>query len=171
MSGHRNAAFDEAILPLLDDVFDFASRLTRDDRAAEELTQDAFARAFEAFGRFRAGTSPRAWLFTIVRNLHLNAERSRRRHSTVSLDEAGELGSAAEEPEPDGTPALDRAIAKLPAKLREVVVLDLQGLSCREIGAVMDCPAGTVMSRLYRARQVLRELLLAEADSREGGAG
>jgi RNA polymerase sigma-70 factor, ECF subfamily len=168
MRGHRNAAFDSNVLPLLDAAFDFARHLTCDPVAAEELTQAAFARAFETFHQFRPGTSARAWLFTIVRNLHLNSERSRRRHLTLQLEDLPEAQTPAEEPVFDATPALDRAISCLPVKLREVVVLDLQGLSCKEIGAVMSCPAGTVMSRLYRARQLLRGLLEAGGISRGG---
>jgi RNA polymerase sigma-70 factor (ECF subfamily) len=166
MSGHRNVAFDAAVLPLLDDVFDFARHLTGEHAAAEELAQAAFARAFEAFHRFRAGTSARAWLFTIVRNLYFNDQRGRRRHPTISLEEVGDLGAALEEPASDQTLELDQAIALLPVKLREVVVLDLQGLTCREIAGVVTCPAGTVMSRLHRARQVLRGLLEVPARSR-----
>lgn len=168
MSGHRDAAFDAVVLPLLDEAFDFARHLTREDGAAEELAQAAFARAFEAFPRFHPGTSARAWLFTIVRNLHFNDQRGRRRHPTLSLDEVGELGAAFEEPASDQTLELDQAIARLPVKLREVVVLDLQGLTCREIAEVVTCPAGTVMSRLHRARQVLRTWL--EVPSRSRGA-
>jgi RNA polymerase sigma-70 factor (ECF subfamily) len=170
MSGHRNAAFDSNVLPFLDAAFDFARHLTRDPVAAEELTQAAFAKAFETFHQFRPGTSARAWLFTIVRNLHLNSERSRRRHLLVALEDHDEAQTPAEEPVVDATPVLDRAIARLPVNLREAVVLDLQGLSCKEIGAVMSCPAGTVMSRLHRARQLLRGMLEAGGISR-GGQG
>lgn len=168
MSGHRDAGFDALMLPFLDDVFEFARHLTGNVPAAEELAQDAFARAFEAFHRFLPGTSPRAWLFTIARNLHFNDQRGQRRHPTVSLEEHHEADAVVEEARDDRTPELDQAIARLPVKLREVVVLDLQGLTCREIGGVVNCPAGTVMSRLHRARQLLRGLLEVEVHARRG---
>jgi RNA polymerase sigma-70 factor, ECF subfamily len=175
MSGHRRAAFDRELLPLLDEAFDFARHLTHDVDAAEELTQAAFARAFETFHQFREGTSARAWLFTIMRNRHLNEARSVHRHAAVPLELVGEASGALGEaltapPESpaDATPALDEAIARLPVNLREVVVLDLQGMTCREIGAVVGCPAGTVMSRLYRARQLLRSLLEERGVSQGG---
>jgi len=169
MRGHRNPDFDAAMMPLLDEAFDFAARLTRDDQAAEELTQEAFARAFESFARFTPGTSPRAWLFTILRNLFFNLERGRRRHALVPLEDAPEPSREPKETA-DATPALDRAIAALPVKLREAVVLDLQGLTCKEIGAIAHCPPGTVMSRLFRARQLLRAQLEAAGLVR-GGEG
>jgi len=168
MSGHRRAAFDREVLPLLDQAFDFAWHLVRDAEGAEELTQAAFARAFETFHQFHEGTSARAWLFALMRNLHLNEARTRHRHPAVSLELVAEASATPAESTPDATLALDDAIARLPVNLREVVVLDLQGMTCREVGAVVGCPAGTVMSRLYRARQLLRASLETEGYSRGG---
>lgn len=161
MTSFRNPAFDAQVLPLLDEVYDLAWQLCRDPRQAEELTQETFLKAFASFEQLRPGSAPKAWLFTIARHLHFNRRRGQRRHPETELEEA----KSAVAPEPEApqrersAQALEEAIAALPVKLREAVVLDLKGLTCKESASVLGCPPGTVMSRLFRARGLLKQAL------------
>jgi RNA polymerase sigma-70 factor, ECF subfamily len=169
MRGGKARDFDLLVLPYLDAVYDMALRLTGSQSDAKDLTQETFLRAFASFGRFERGSSIRAWLFTILRNAARNLRRDGARHPSEPLDEDSQATALAPEDVPDWsrlTPeAVDALIARLPLHLREAVMLrDLQGLSYREIAAVLACPVGTVMSRLHRGRAALRKLVLARLD-------
>jgi RNA polymerase sigma-70 factor (ECF subfamily) len=160
------ATFEDTVLPHLDAAFNYARWLTRNDAEAEDLVQDACVRAMRFFGSFRNG-NPRAWLFTIVRNTWFS-----RVSRAPALAQAGTLEDEYVDP-PDG--ALDpeeqllqqhavarvrRALEQLPADAREVLVLrEMEGLSYKEIAAVLQVPIGTVMSRLARARERLLAVL------------
>ena len=147
-----------------------ALRLTRHEADAQDLVQDTLTRGLERRAQFKAGTNLRAWLFTIQRSLFINAYR-RRRHVAW-------LGSVEDEEQRDAEPALattsaeetmlaswvdehlSGALAALPEHYREVVVLrDVAQWSYAQIAARLDCPLGTVMSRLHRGRALLRQLL------------
>lgn len=175
----RPAAFDDELLALAGAVYDTAVRLTRSAAVAEDLVQETFARAVAAADRFEPGTSMRAWLLSILMNLFRNHQRARVRHPEVELDEEALPAAEEEPPLPFAavTPELlDGAIAGLPERLREALVLrDLQGLSYLQISEVLRIPVGTVMSRLYRGRLVLRKLLapgvLERAAKRFSGSG
>lgn len=161
----RSTGFDEELLAFAGAVHDVACRLTRGTALAEDLTQETFARAVAASERFEPGTSMRAWLLSILFNLHRNHQRATARHPEVELEEDAVL--PVEEAPPlsfaSVTPAvLDAAIAALPEKLRAVVMLrDLQGLSYQQLSEVLRIPVGTVMSRLHRGRAALRKELAA----------
>lgn len=162
----RPPSFDEEAIEHLPALFDTASRLCGGEADAQDLTHDTYVRALAAADRYEPGTSLRAWLLTILHNLFRTRLRHRSRHAEVELDEETLVPAPAAEPVrwEAVTPAqLDAAIQALPLKLREVVVLrDLQGLSYREISQVLDVAAGTVMSRLYRGRMALRDVLLPD---------
>lgn len=151
-------------------MFRLARFLMRGNRAdAEDLVQDAVLRAFRAFPRFQPGTNLRAWLFRILRNAYVDLLRKRgHRPEAVDLDALGpehdpgveefQARAAREGAEVD----LEAALAGLPAELRMVLLLvDGEGMRYDEAAEVMECPVGTVRSRLHRGRRLLRQQLLA----------
>ena len=170
--------FKRLILPHLDGAYNLARYLTRDPVLSDDIVQDAFVRAFRAFGQFRGG-SPRAWLFAIVRNCWRTAQAGPAgvmalvvHESSLSEDQALKI-----ELETDPSPSpeeevirkseaenLRRAIEAMPEPFREAIVLrELEDLSYAEIAEVTGVPVGTVMSRLSRGRSILAEALLARA--------
>ena len=162
----NSVAFEEAVLPHLDAAYNLARWLIRNTQDAEDVVQEAYLRAFRFFGGFRGGNA-RCWLLKIVRNtcyswLHQN----RAQQSTDAFDEQLHTDMAENKnPESlllqkaDGL-LLKQALEELPAAFREVLVLlELEGLSYKEIAEVLGIPIGTVMSRLARARNRLRESL------------
>lgn len=159
--------FEAEALVHLDALYRTALRLTGNRAEAEDLVQDAYLRAFKNFNRFTPGTNCRAWLFTIMRNVFLSRIRHRGREV---LKDGAELESAAASvtaPSSDHPEAeffrrvlpgdVERALRSLPLAFREVVILvDLEGFSYREAAEALGCPVGTVMSRVYRGRGLLR---------------
>jgi RNA polymerase sigma-70 factor (ECF subfamily) len=137
----------------------YARALVRDPQWADDLVQDCLVRALSRHKLWRRGSNLRAWLFTILHNLHANNARdASRRPTTVALDEAGPALA-----EPSGQIArveaaeLLRALEQLPEEQRQAVLLaGLEGLEYREIAQVQGVPIGTVMSRLSRGRERLR---------------
>lgn len=163
--------FEERVLPHLDAAYNLARWLLRDARAAEDATQEASLRALRYLDSLRDGDA-RAWLLGIVRNTCFNAlSRSRRAGTEVEFDSA-EFEAALAAPE-TSDPAvaleqarlgrrIDAAIQALSAPLREVLVLrELEDLEYAQIAQIVEIPIGTVMSRLSRAREKLREALMA----------
>ena len=167
--------FHEQILPHLDGAYNLARYLTRDPVLSEDAVQDAMLRAFRSFGQFR-GTSPRAWLFAIVRNCCRTAQ-SRVAGSmslVVSESSLGEDVAKGLSQYPDPGPTAEEevfrkadavrvraAIDAMPEPFREAIVLrDLEDLSYAEIAEVTGVPIGTVMSRLARGRAMLAKQLL-----------
>jgi RNA polymerase sigma-70 factor (ECF subfamily) len=165
------AAFDEQALALADDVWRVARRLTRDHQAAEDLTQDAYARAFRSWRQYQPGTNMRAWLLRIVHNLAIdNARRTQRHPEQLGLEtddyylydhlgghQVADVDRLVERLSPG--PVLE-ALSGLAEPFRDVVVLvDLGDLSYQEAADVLEIPIGTVMSRLHRGRRVLKKAL------------
>jgi RNA polymerase sigma-70 factor (ECF subfamily) len=155
----------------LDSLYGYALILTRDQTAAEDLVQETYLRAVRAFGQLMANSNLKSWLFVIMRNAWLNQLRHNRSGPRfVELDDE-ELGFVHqktfvnEDPHVVYLRKLEReqirvAIADLPELYREIIVLrDLEGFSYQEIATMLECPAGTVMSRLGRARAKLRRAL------------
>ena len=159
--------FEQAVLPHLDAAYNLARWLTRNEQDAQDVTQEAFLRAFRFFDGYQGGNM-RAWLLTIVRNtcytwLHQN----RAPDFAVEFDEKihSEESSGSADPEIQVLANADketvhRALSELPEIFREVLVLrEMEGMSYKEIAAVASISLGTVMSRLARARTRLRESL------------
>jgi RNA polymerase sigma-70 factor (ECF subfamily) len=180
----RTRQFRETILPHLDGAYNFARYLSRDPVAAEDIVQEAFLRAFRAFGDFRGG-APKAWLFAIVRNCFLDWAAGRSGRDRVLVDEgalsdgqAQALANIADPDQDDPEVALLRrreaeavraVLDNLPEPFRETLVLrELEELSYKEIAALTAAPIGTVMSRLARARQMLSEMLMPGGAANSG---
>jgi RNA polymerase sigma-70 factor (ECF subfamily) len=162
--------FERTCLPLLGDCRAFALSLTRSSHDADDLVQDTFLRAQDAFASFEPGTNARAWLFTILRRLHIDRFR-RKRIRPASLPEEDLEERAMPRPAPpvedlpwDSLPpgAVLKAVEAVPEPFRLPVRLrDLDGFSYREIGEVLGIPQGTVMSRLHRGREYVRQALVS----------
>ena len=164
-------AFDTELLALFGTVYRTARRLTKNVADADDLAQETYARALGASGRFQWGTNLKAWLFTILRNIHRNRTRDQARSIVVIDGEAVDqfAGAASETPEDRLLrDALGRdvraAIESLPRALGQTLWLrEVEELSYAEIAKRLDIPIGTVMSRLSRARELLYRRLAAGA--------
>ncbi|MGE0267904.1 MAG: sigma-70 family RNA polymerase sigma factor [Candidatus Omnitrophota bacterium] len=163
--------FEENLLEHVDSLYHFAYRLTRNREEAEDLVQEASLGGLKSYHRFIEGTNFRAWMFAILRNIHINQYRKKSREphkvnyevveNFISLPEftgfAEELFSE----------ALQQSLDQLPEGLRTVLMLFyIEELSYKEIAEVMKCPVGTVMSRLFMARQCMKKkmILLAKKE-------
>jgi RNA polymerase sigma-70 factor (ECF subfamily) len=141
----------------------YARALIGNTWAADDLVQDTLERACSQWRFWTAGSDLRAWLFTLMHNLHANQARSASRSVSAGRcvdpeDVAGEL--AAPETDADLSMDLQRCLLQLPQEQRAVLLLvTLEDLSYEEVARVLDIPNGTVMSRLSRARSRLRELM------------
>lgn len=188
----KRSEFEATALVHLDALYGAAYRLTRNPRDAEDLVQDALLRAYRFWGSFQQDSNCKAWLLRIVTNTFIN-EYQRKKRSREVLDAA-----TAEQDATDGvlvhadandkvsperalldqsvSDDVQRALASLPDDFRTAVILcDMQGLSYKEIAEIMECPVGTVMSRLFRGRKllaaVLRDFAVAEGYVKDKSAG
>jgi len=154
----------------LDSLYGYAVTLSRDQTNAEDLVQETCLRAIGGMGRLRPDSNVKSWLFTILRNIWLNQVRQwNTMPQVVELDLDGSDGngvpSTSNDPHANYVSKLERdqvraAIQQLPLEFREIVILrQFEELSYQEIATILDCPPGTVMSRLARARARLRDLL------------
>jgi RNA polymerase sigma-70 factor (ECF subfamily) len=175
----RTAEFEELALPHLDSLYRTALRLTRSEQDAEDLVQDTYLRAFRAFDSFQEGTNCRAWLYKILTNSNINRFRKAvASPERVNFDDVKPFVASPQEPETASaadTEALGEilddelkaALETVPESFRTPVLLSsVEGLSYQEIARVLDCPIGTVMSRIFRGRRILREALADYARER-----
>ena len=174
MESNELARFEGVVLPHLDAAYTLARYVTRNEHDAEDVVQEACLRALKYFGGFRGegGQSARSWLLAIVRNTAYTWRRRGREALVTEFDEREHSDAIADEhPEAEllrdaAKQTLARALDRLPPEFREVIVLrELEGLSYKEISEVAGVPAGTVMSRLSRARARLQEALREEEGS------
>jgi len=151
----------------------YARALTRDANSADDLVQDALARALSKAHLWQEGTNLRAWLFTILHNEHVNQVRKRVREGTVIEISDFETGLHAR-PSQLGSvelKELERALQRLPEEQRQVILLiGLEGMAYEEVATIMDVPVGTIRSRLSRGRNALRALMDQEASNDRGTA-
>jgi len=164
---------DEVVRQALDHadaLYNFARWLARDPVEAEDLVQETYARALGAARQFAPGSNMKAWLFRILRNAFIDRRRrsqDRASPGVEDLEADGELSAPAMgELQLDQIRALvaedvSAAVHALPESFRTVILLDLEGMTEAEVANVLGCAAGTVKSRLSRARAVLRERLAA----------
>jgi RNA polymerase sigma factor (sigma-70 family) len=160
------ARFEQAVLPHLAAAYNLARWLTRNDHDAEDVVQEAYARACKFFSSFHGGDS-RAWLLAIVRHTSYTWLQHNRGHELRTVFDEESHGADGETANPEtlllrraNQQLLRQALEELPVEFREVIVLrELEGLSYKEIAHIADLPLGTVMSRLARARRRLQQSL------------
>ena len=172
----RSKEFEEQVLEHMDMLHAVALRLTRNSADAEDLTQNTLVKALRFHEKFKEGTYIKAWLLTILRNTFINEYRKRSR-TPLSVELTG---TEAADPAALPTGEQDRlhnmmellddevrlAVEELPEDFRNAVIMaDLEEKSYKEIADFMGCPIGTVMSRLYRGRKILRDKLSGYAHS------
>lgn len=155
-------SFDAQILALLPQLRRYSRSLTRSDAESEDLLQDCVEKALVNRAQWR-GANIRAWAYRIMTNLHLNARRAVTRRPSVGIEEAEGVASNTLPADPLERNRLVRALEDLPNDARAVLMLvAVEGHSYQEVADIMDIPLGTVMSRLSRARQMLRQKLQEE---------
>ncbi|GAC1657007.1 MAG: sigma-70 family RNA polymerase sigma factor [Candidatus Dormibacteraceae bacterium] len=180
------ANFGEEAIGHLDALYRGALRLTRDPDKAQDLVQDAYARALRYQHSYQPGTNMKAWLFAIMRNLYWDRFQKSQREG-VSIEDIGEFAlydrmrdDLGEGPEAEVLDKIAKgevveAIEKLSPLHREVVVLvDVEGFAYKDAAQILGVPIGTVMSRLHRARQQLQKDLFdyaVESGILPGGLG
>lgn len=154
--------FEQALLPHRDAAYNLARWLMRETHEAEDCVQDSYLRAYRSFGTFRGGDG-KAWLLTIVRNVCYSRLRSKQRAGAETVFDETLHADAVDEPTPtvwrssDLRALVPQALENLPNEYREILALHaVEGLSYKELSAVIGVPMGTVMSRLSRARSRLQ---------------
>lgn len=160
-------AFEELIRRHGPALYRMAYRLSGNQADAEDLTQDTIVEALRTFGRFRPGSRFDSWAFTIMRHRFIDRVRRLRRHPMLPLEPSETFAPPDTSIPPDEaairgeqSEVIHRAVADLPPAFRIAVVLvDMEGLSYEEAARVMECPPGTVRSRLHRGRSRLRRSL------------
>lgn len=174
------ADFEREAIPHMDALYNFALKMTGDSDDANDLVQETYLKAFRFFDKFEKGTNCKAWLFRIMKNTYINNYRKKTKEpGKVDYDEienfyenikASSTDSAHLEKELYDNlldDELSGAISSLPEDFRTVVILcDIEGMTYEEIADFIDCPVGTVRSRLHRARKMLFTKLYDYADGK-----
>jgi RNA polymerase sigma-70 factor (ECF subfamily) len=177
LDGDTNA-FEELVLEYEKKVYNVALRMVNNQEDAEDITQEAFIKAYNSLANFRGDSKFSVWLTRIVSNMCLDLIRSRGRRPTISLsveDEDGEnveleISDIRQSPETIMEQQLTkdsvrRGLKQLPDEYREILLLrEIQGLSYEEISAALDLEVGTVKSRIYRGRKKLCDYLIKDGN-------
>ena len=164
-------SFEMLVIKYQQRVFNVIFRIVRNRDAVEDLAQEAFLNAFRSIKGFRGGSSFYTWLYRIASNVSLNYLAKNKRAVFVdetvldTMDVAEKTASADVSPERrassnETASAISRAIENLPEEIKKAVILrEYEGLSYEEIAELMDCPVGTVRSRIFRGRGILKKSL------------
>ncbi len=170
------ASFAEAAMPLMDQLYSAALRMTRNAADAEDLVQETYMKAYRGYERFNEGTNLKAWMYRILTNSYINRYRAKQRRPDESDiadvedmylyrrlgGEHSDMGTSAEESFLNSVTddAVKAAIEAIPENFRIAVLLaDVEGFAYKEIAEILDVPIGTVMSRIHRGRKALEKQL------------
>jgi RNA polymerase sigma-70 factor (ECF subfamily) len=176
----KQLAFEREAMPHSDLLYNFALRMTNNADDADDLLQETYLKAFRFWDKYEQGTNIRAWLFRILKNSYINRYRKEAKEpDTVDYDEVKNFYASIRDESTDANDLQESvfgnlldddvasAVAELPEDFRTVVILcDIEGLTYEEIADFVDCPLGTVRSRLHRGRKLLRARLFEYAKSR-----
>ena len=178
----KKRQFESIFLPLLDNLYNIALRMTRNVRDAEDLVQEAYLKSFRFFHRFQRGTNARAWILTILTNTFRTRYRKKKQEPDMVdfqaienfclADELVKEISASDKSEARGAKAVTEmlrdyvsddiidALENVPEQFRLAVLLsDVEGFSYQEIAEILDISVGTVKSRIFRGRKILQKQL------------
>jgi RNA polymerase sigma-70 factor (ECF subfamily) len=151
---------DHAIVQHIPRLRRYARALVGDRYAADDLVQDTLERAWNKLHLWRPGSDMRAWLFAVMHNVFVNQARSRRHEADVRVEDLPQIAVRATQGQQLELADVERALRTLPAEQREVVLLvSVEDLSYEEVSRALDIPVGTVMSRLSRGRERLRQMV------------
>jgi RNA polymerase sigma factor (sigma-70 family) len=159
------AGFEALAIPLFDSLYNFARWLAQNQNDAEDLVQETYLKALRSYASFEPGTNFRSWIFQILKNTFLSSRSKLEQRLTVAVDSEEDLPATPATPESlligrTDIDAVRCAIEQLPVIFREVILLcDVEDASYREIAEILSIPIGTVMSRLARARKMVRASL------------
>ena len=173
-SDELQSILEEELLPHINALHNFAYNLTMDEARANDLVQETYLKATRFVKSYQKGTNAKAWLFRILKNAYINEFRKKsRRPSKVDIDEVSVYSETAEKGKPVAYTDLrsdlfdhimgdevTHALERLPEEFKTVILLcDIEGFSYEEIADIIDKPIGTVRSRLFRARNLLKSYL------------
>jgi RNA polymerase sigma factor (sigma-70 family) len=170
------AGFEELAIPLFDSLYNFARWLAQNQNDAEDLVQETYLKALRSYASFEPGTNFRPWIFQILKNTFLSSRSKLERRMTLAVDSEEDLPATSTTPESlligrSDIDAVRCAIEQLPVIFREVILLcDVEDASYREIAEILSIPIGTVMSRLARARKMVRASLRSTTAPEPGGS-
>lgn len=176
----KQRAFEREALPHMDLLYNYALRMTFNAADAEDLVQETYLKAFRFWDSYEQGTNIRAWLFRIMKNAYINRYRKEKKEpETVEYQEIENFYNSVRESAAESSDLQEsvfnnlleddvaNAIAALPEDFRTVVILcDIEELTYEEVAEFLDCPIGTVRSRLHRGRKLLRAQLTEFARKR-----
>ncbi len=173
----KSEIFDNEFMVHVDPMYNFAYRLTFDEDDAKDLVQDTYLKAFRFINSFERGTNAKAWLFRILKNSFINEFRKKSKQpAKVDYNEVEQFYNSDDAGSQITTDLrvetvqdmigdeISGALNAIPVDFRTVIILsDLEGFTYEEMSKILDIPIGTVRSRLHRARNMLKEKLVAYA--------
>ena len=176
----KQSLFEQEALPHMNALYSFAVRLCRDRDDASDLLQETFLKGYRFFDKFESGTNCKAWLFRILKNTYINQYRKDKKEpDTIEYDTIEEFYDLIRSESSESTDLQKRifdnllddeisiALDSLPESFRTAIILcDLEGMTYEEISEILECPIGTVRSRLHRARNILASKLIKYAKNR-----
>jgi RNA polymerase sigma-70 factor, ECF subfamily len=176
----KQSLFEQEALPHMNALYSFAIRLCRDRDDASDLLQETFLKGYRFFDKFESGTNCKAWLFRILKNTYINQYRKDKKEpDTIEYDTIEEFYDLIRSESTESTDLQKRifdnllddeisiALDSLPESFRTAIILcDLEGMTYEEISEILECPIGTVRSRLHRARNILASKLIKYAKNR-----